>query len=53
MIKESFALRSRLPINSLPTSIRGDKLISANGTSDPFIGIAETRVFISETQTSF
>jgi hypothetical protein len=33
--------------------MRGDKLISANRTSNPFIGIVETRVFVSETQTSF
>jgi hypothetical protein len=52
-MKESFALRSGLPINSLPASIRGDKLISANRTSDPFVSIAETCVFVGKTQTSF
>jgi hypothetical protein len=53
VMKESFALRAGLPINSLPSSMKGDKLISANGTSDPFVGMAETRVFIGETETSF
>lgn len=53
VMKESFALRAGLPINSLPATMKGDKLILANGTSDPFAGMAETRVYIGETETSF
>jgi hypothetical protein len=53
VMKESFALSAGLPINSLPPAMKGDKLISANGTSDPFVGMVETRVFVGDTETSF
>jgi 6-phosphofructokinase len=46
IIREAFAHKAGLAIQSLPRSIRNERLQAANGTLEPFVGLIETEVTI-------
>jgi hypothetical protein len=46
VIREAFAHKAGLAIQSLPRSMRNERLQAANGTLEPFVGLVETEVTI-------
>jgi hypothetical protein len=46
VMREAFAYKAGLAIQSLPRSMRNERLQAANGTLEPFIGLVEADVII-------
>lgn len=46
MIREAFAHKAGLPVQSLPKLMRNKRLQAANSTLEPFVGLVETDILI-------
>lgn len=53
MIQESYAKHAGLAIKSLPQNMRNENLLAVNGTSDPFIGLVDTWVLVTDIAITF